>query len=247
MKKAGGTGLPLSIEAAWGLAGGPRKGPKPGLALERIVVAGVRVAEAEGLGAISMNRVASELGVSTMSLYRYVGSKDELTELMVDAAYGTPMDQPRPGENWRGALSRWAWAQHHVLRGHPWVLRIPQSAPPTTPNQVAWLEAGLACLQETNLNEHEKLWAILLIGSYLRGEAALVAEINVGFRTSGITSPQAIASYGRLLTTLVAEQRFPALLSLVRAGVFEQEQEPSTEFRFGLERVLDGLEAFISR
>jgi AcrR family transcriptional regulator len=81
------TGLPASIEAAWGVRTRPGKGPRPALSLERIVAAAVRVAAVGGLAAVSMGRVAADLGVSTMSLYRYVGSKDELLALMADLAY----------------------------------------------------------------------------------------------------------------------------------------------------------------
>ena len=82
--------LPASIEAAWGIRERPRKGPKPGLSLPRIVEAAISVAERDGLAAVSMSRVAAELGASTMSLYRYVSAKDELLMLMADAAYGAP-------------------------------------------------------------------------------------------------------------------------------------------------------------
>ena len=80
MEDQGATGLPASIEAAWGVRTRPSKGPRPALSLERIVAAAVRVAAGDGLQAVSMGRVASDLGVSTMSLYRYVGAKDELLE-----------------------------------------------------------------------------------------------------------------------------------------------------------------------
>src|ERR1039458_8461205 len=77
-----GTGLPASIEAAWGLRERPHKGPKPTLSLERIVQAAMHIAVTEGLGAVSMSRVATELGGATMSLYRYVAAKDALLALM---------------------------------------------------------------------------------------------------------------------------------------------------------------------
>ena len=98
--------LPASIEAAWGVRDRPHKGPKPGLSLPRIVEAGVRVAAAEGLAAVSMSRVAAELGASTMSLYRYVSAKDELLDLMVDAAWGPPPPL-EPGQHWRDGLTRY--------------------------------------------------------------------------------------------------------------------------------------------
>lgn len=135
MAEVGETGLPASIETAWGLRERPGKGPRPGLSLERIVAAGVRVAAAEGLAAVSMSRVATDLGASTMSLYRYVAAKDELLTLMMDAAAGPPpADLPRPGETWRDGLSRWAWAYRAILHEHPWIVRIPISGPPAAPN-----------------------------------------------------------------------------------------------------------------
>ncbi len=82
--------LPGSIAAAWGLRERPGKGPKRGLSLPQIVQAGRTAAAADGLGAVSMSRVATELGVGTMSLYRYVESKQELLDLMVDSALGPP-------------------------------------------------------------------------------------------------------------------------------------------------------------
>ncbi|PZF90627.1 TetR/AcrR family transcriptional regulator, partial [Micromonospora deserti] len=82
--------LPESVEIAWGLRERPGKGPRRSLTLEQVVAAGIRVAETEGLPAVSMSRVAGELGVATMSLYRYVSAKSDLLELMADAAYGDP-------------------------------------------------------------------------------------------------------------------------------------------------------------
>src|SRR5262250_3052406 len=88
--------IPGSVAAAWGVRERPHRGPRPGLSLGRIVDAAVRVADAEGLDAVSMSRVAAELGTAPMSLYRYVTAKDELLALMVDAAYGPPPAQPPP-------------------------------------------------------------------------------------------------------------------------------------------------------
>ena len=136
------TGLPASIEAAWGARTRPNKGPRPALSLERIVAAAVRVATTDGLQAVSMGRVAADLGVSTMSLSRYVAAKDELLALMADLSFEAPPAARRPEETWRDGLSRWAWSELGVYRRNPWVLRIPISGPPVTPNAMAWLERG---------------------------------------------------------------------------------------------------------
>ena len=120
MDDHGGAGLPASIEAAWGVRTRPSKGPRPTLSLERIVAAAVRVAAADGLAAVSMSRVAAELGVSTMSLYRYVGSKAELLALMVDVPYEPP-PRPEPGEGWRrgrSLLGSATLAEQEAATGH---------------------------------------------------------------------------------------------------------------------------------
>lgn len=241
-----GTGLPASIEAAWGIRERPTKGPRPGLSLERIVRGAVRVAAADGLQAVSMSRVAAELGVSTMSLYRYVAAKDELLALMADLSYEPPPASPGPGESWRDGLSRWAWAELAVFRRHPWVLRIPISGPPVTPNAIAWLERGLDCLGGTGLAEGEKLSVILLLTGYVRNEATLDADISAA-QASGATPQEVMGSYGRLLAKLTDPQRFPALHGVIASGVLDEPDDRDAEFIFGLERVLDGIETLIEK
>jgi len=241
--------LPASVAAAWGVRDRPHKGPKPGLSLERIVAAAVQVADAEGLAAVSMSRVAAELGTAPMSLYRYVTAKDELLALMLDAAYGPyPTEPPletAPDAGWRAGLSRWAWAMRAAMQRHPWVLHIPIRGLPTLPNEVAWFEEGLRCLQDTGLEENEKASAILLVSGYVRNAAMIDADIEAAVRASGKTPDEWMASYARTLTVLADPRRFPALTKFIAAGVFDRADPPEAEFTFGLDRVLDGLAALI--
>jgi AcrR family transcriptional regulator len=235
------TGLPASIEAAWGRRQPPRKGPKPALGLERIVDAAVQVAAAEGLAAVSMSRVATELGSSAMGLYRYVAAKDELLALMVDAALGPPLAAPA-GEDWRAGLSRWAWGYHAALRRHPWSLQVP-SGPAVTPNVTAWLEDGLRALGDTGLGEAEKLSVMLLLSGYVRNEATLVADVG----TPGEGEMEIMPAWGRQLAALTDPERFPALRAALESGAFDQDDDPDDEFTFGLDRVLDGIGALVER
>jgi AcrR family transcriptional regulator len=239
-----GTGLPASIEQAWGVRQRPTKGPKRGLSLERIVDAAVKIAGSDGLAAVSMSRVAADLGASTMSLYRYVAAKDELLALMLDAATGAPPDVPVPGEDWRAGLARWAWAERAALHQHPWAVRVPLTGPPATPNQIAWLERGLRCLRDTGLAEGEKLGVVILLSSYV-WRAAMVA---IDLSAAGATSPASAAAYGRALAKVTDPERFPALHALLASGIFEQPDDPddiATEFDFGLQRILDGIEVLV--
>src|SRR5688572_30415165 len=102
------SGLPPALAAVWGLRERPRRGPKPGLTLDAIVDAAVALADADGLGAVSMSRVAEKLGFTTMSLYRHVSSKDELLMLMMEAAIGAPTPSADPAPNWRAAMETFA-------------------------------------------------------------------------------------------------------------------------------------------
>jgi len=239
------TGLPASIEEAWGLRSRPKRGPKPGLGLDQIVGAAVRVAAREGLAAVSMSRVARELGSAPMSLYRYVTAKDELLALMVDAVLGPPPDATAEDEGWRGGLSRWAWGYHAVLRRHPWVLRIPISGPAITPNQTGWLEDGLRSLRGTGLAEGEKLSVMLLLSGYVRNEATLMADIGAGASAAG--TEEIMPAWAGQLRRLTDPKRFPALHAALASEVFTRDDDPDDEFTFGLERLLDGVDALVRR
>lgn len=239
------TGLPASIEMAWGRRGRPAKGPKPGLSLDRIVETAVKIAETEGLPAVSMARVATELGTSAMSLYRYVAAKDELLALMIDAAGRTPPPPPEPGEDWRAGLTRWARSYRAILTRHPWVLRVPISGPPVTPNQTRWLEIGLQSLRDTGLTEAEKLGVMLLVSGYVRNSATLIADVTAAAKASGSTSEEIMPAYGRLLARLTDPDRFPALHRALASGVFDADDDPEGEFTFGLDCILDGVDALV--
>jgi AcrR family transcriptional regulator len=228
--------LPPGIELAWGLRGRPRRGPKPGLTLERIVAAGIKVAATEGVGVLSMGRVASELGVGTMSLYRYVAAKDELLTLMVDAAIGAPPGGDHPEEDWRAALTRWAVGVRAAYRRHPWALRVPISGQQVLgPNNVAWLEAGLRALGSTALSEQDKAATVLLVSGFVRGEATLNADLAAGwFREPSMT-------YGALMERLTDPIRFPAIRRAIASGAFDDDDNPDAQFHYGLGRILDGI------
>ncbi|MFJ8693907.1 TetR/AcrR family transcriptional regulator [Streptomyces roseolilacinus] len=244
---AGGTGLPPGLEAAWGLRERPAKGPRPGLSVHRIVDAAVALAASEGLAAVSMGRVAKELGVSTMSLYRYVGAKDELYVLMQDAAIGAPPDPPPPGTGWREGLARWARAQRAVFQRHLWLLRILVSGPPATPNSVAWWEAGMEALAPTGLDEGAKISVVLLVGGFVRNEAGLTADLAAAMKATGETPEQVMARYGRTLRLLADPERYPAVARALESGAMDGPDDPDHEFRFGLERLLDGVQVLVER
>jgi AcrR family transcriptional regulator len=239
--------LPASLEAAWGIRDRPAKGPKPTLNLDRIVEAAVKVASSRGLAAVSMSRIAGQLGAGTMALYRYVGAKEELLALMVDSRFQDPPASSTTGEGWRAGLSRWAREHRAVLRRHPWIVQVPLSGPPLMPNEVVWFERALSCLTATGLTETEKISALLLVNGFVRNEATLTADLQKAARAASSTMEKTMSDYGTQLGRLIDPQRFPAIASAIASGVFDQPDagDMDADFEFGLERILDGIEVLV--
>ena len=126
------------------------------------------------------------------------------------------------------------------------MVRVPIGGPPIAPNQVAWFDRGLGCLRETRLAEIEKLAALQLVDGVVRHQGKLEADLRLAAEAPQSLVAQGIQAYGRSLAGLIDGDRFPALTALVAAGVFEGgEESPDSEFEFGLERVLDGIETFV--
>ncbi|MEE6165233.1 MULTISPECIES: TetR/AcrR family transcriptional regulator [unclassified Mycolicibacterium] len=223
--------LPRALRLLWQQDPAPRR--SRGLSREAIVAAAIELADADGLVALSMARLAERLGCGTMSLYRHVANKDELVTFMLAAAPGPPPSPPQ-GTDWRGALTNWArelWAVYHR---HPWILQTASSGPPADPGQLAWLDAGLAALSGAGLTERDKLTAVIAVLVFTRGSAALAIEAR------GIDD----RAYPALLRRLVDPARFPALAAAVDAGAFDQADDgPLTEFHSGLGQLLDGIAA----
>ncbi|MFZ0041581.1 MAG: TetR/AcrR family transcriptional regulator [Solirubrobacteraceae bacterium] len=233
-------GIPASIQLAWGRREPGSRGPKRGLTLQTIVTAGIKVALTEGVGSLSMARIAAELGVGTMSLYRYVAAKDDLLALMVDAALGQP-PAATSGEDWRGGLRRWAEGVRDAYRRHPWSLRVPITGPPLGPNNVAWLENALTALAQTPLSEQEKLSSVLLVSGFVRNEETLVADLRAGNAAEPV-----MPNYGTLVGKLLGPDSHPALQRAIASGVLDDDDDIEVEFEFGIERILDGIAALVA-
>jgi AcrR family transcriptional regulator len=239
--------LPASIELAWGLRADPSRGPKRGLSLDQVVAAGIAAAQADGLSALSMARIATELGVATMTLYRYVASKDELLELMVDAALGRP-PRVQANDDWRAGLTRWAKGVRAAYSRNPWALHVPITGPPLGPNNVRWLEAALRTLTGAPLAEEDKVSIVLLLSGFVRNEVTLTSDVAaaVAIAATGGAVP---ASYGTALRTLTDAAHFPAVHTVIASGAFDDDVGGalSQEFDFGLSCILDGVAALIDR
>lgn len=246
--------VPPCVETAWGLRERPGRGPRPVLSLQGIVGAAIRVTEKEGLAALTMSRIAAELRSAPMSLYRHVGSRDELLALMVDAGVGVPPPGPDAAQGWRAGLLEWTSAAFDGYRQRPWIIRIPITGPPITPNQIRWLEWALQSLRDTGLTAQEKLSTVLLLSAYARTQATISADIAEAAQT-GIDPSAVTVGYGQTLARLIDPEQFPAVQAAIasggldddpgRAGGSHEDQFVGEELRFGIDRILDGVEVLI--
>ena len=236
--------IPLYLQLLWRGEDNSRPGPKRGADLPTIADAGVKIADSEGLSAVSMRRLATEVGFTTMALYRYVQSKSEVLALIMDRAYGSPASLSA-GLDWRSQLAAWATANRDAIARHPWVLDIRITEPPLGPNQIGWMEVGLAAMADTVLTEQDKLSALLLVDVYVRGQSQLALQLTSP--DSGTVDAGEL--WGRRLLVLTANEPLPHLRAALLSGALNDEGEDFAvdEFAFGLDSVLDGIEARIHR
>lgn len=239
--------LPPGIAIAWGLERPSTRGAKAELSAGRIVDAAIRLADKEGLAAVSMARVGKDLGFTSMSLYRHLRSKEELLVLMVDAAFGEP-DLGTAGPfptgsepDWRVATRSWAKAIEQRYRKHPWILDYPVTGPPASPHELLWLEQLLRALAPTPLSASEKLNSALMLANLVRSSTRM--ELDVADNDS----PAAFEAYVALLFKLLDPQVHREVLGLFSDPELAVMEQAGDELSFALERYLDGMEALMVR
>jgi AcrR family transcriptional regulator len=241
--------VPVELARLWRLAPEPRLGRPARLDVGIVVDAAVALADREGLNAVTLPKVAEALEVTKMSLYRHVGSKDELLALMSDAAQGEPPDSLDGTGPWRERLRAWAEAQAAVLERHPWLVQAPVTGPPNGPCGIAWFDAGLRALRETGLDWGAKVGVVMLVSQYVSSAAELARGLEAGRSGTGLDQAAAEQAYGRAMAALVDPGRFPDVAALLGSATFE-DAGPDTgehDFRFGLELILDGVAAAVGR
>lgn len=252
-----------SLSLLWAQKKQPTRGPKPGIDVESIVSAGIELADAEGLAALSMRRVAERLGVGTMSLYTYVPAKAELLDLMVDAVYGEHVEalQALEGDGrattWRAKLEAQARAGWEFYLRHPWMLQVASARSVLGPNETMVFELALRAVDGVGLSGREMVAASSLIGTYVRGAVRAAAEAAEAPKATGKTDTEWWTERAPLLEEInvFEPERFPTVVAVGEKGGFDVSGEEHEymlqfaidDFEFGLQRVLDGLEAFVAR
>ena len=235
--------LPRGIALAWGVAANPQRGPKREMSVERIVEAAIEIADAEGLGAVSMAAVAARLGFTPMSLYRYVTAKEDLILLMQEEATGVPSEATRTAGGWRERLEALYREQLQHYLTHPWVLDIPISGVPATPNSAAWMDAGLSALADTALSYSERLAVMLLVTGTSHWAGSILAGYARVQREQGLDEQSIARNEDAMFRALITADAYPELRAAIDAGVFLDESDP---FSFALALGLEGVSDYIA-
>jgi AcrR family transcriptional regulator len=227
-----------------GPAAGRRRGtPDPRLAPGRIVAAAMAVADAEGLAGLSMRRVATEIGVATMSLYRHVADKDDLLLKMMDAAFGECRFPARPTDGWREQLelaARTLWA---MFQRHPWLApALSVTRPQPIASGLACTEWVLSALDGRGLDPSTMITIHITLVNYVRGTAVNLELEADAEAASGLNSEEWLDTQVPAMRSIVEVGRFPVFERLTAT---DYDFNLENLFEFGLQRLLDGLTALI--
>ncbi|MEV5568526.1 TetR/AcrR family transcriptional regulator C-terminal domain-containing protein [Spirillospora sp. NPDC052269] len=205
--------------------------------VERFVTRAVAIADAEGVDAVSMRRVAKDLGSGTASLYRYIAGRDELLDLMIDAVQGEDVP-PEPSGDWRADLGVHARRMRAGLLRHPWLGTELTGRPALGPNSLRWYDAILAAAGTLTPDATLAALAVDTVTAYVLGAVgAENAELQASRRT-GMTKDEWRASVGPYIREVVDGGEYPHFARrVVEAGDLPAERS----FELGLACVLDGL------
>lgn len=237
-----------TLALLWGLEG---KAGRKGLSVDSIVAAGIALADAEGLDAVSMRRVAERLDVGAMSLYTHVPGKADLMDLMQDAALAglyADLDEPaRAPGGWRGGIEFVAERNWALYQRHPWMLYLAGARPVLGPNTSRKYEAELRPLDGIGLTDVEMDSVLTLVLAHVVGTARQLASVAATVEESGLTDAQWWGIVGPILDRVMDGEQFPVSgrVGTAAGTEFDAASDPIHALRFGLDRILDGVAELI--
>jgi DNA-binding transcriptional regulator YhcF (GntR family) len=230
-------GLVRTVPGVGTVVAGPAVRAPERLTPQRVLAAAVGIADAEGLAALSMRRVAADLGVTTMALYRHVPGKDELLLMMADAVFSAPLPEA-PGTGWRPRLEAAARTQWALYQRHPWLAQIMSfTRPLVSPRLMAHGEWAMRALDGLGLDPVTMIHVHTTLAAYVRGLAVNLETEAEAVQDSGISDEEWMETHG---VPAMAAADFPLL-----ASVPPRSLDLDTLFEFGLQRLLDGVEGLI--
>jgi AcrR family transcriptional regulator len=211
------------------------------------VTSATQLADAEGLEAVTMRRVAAALGVAPMTLYTYVPGKAELLDLMLDAAYTSMPRADTSGQPWRKRLAAVADENKALFDNHPWAATISTIRPPLGPGMMAKYEHELSALEGLGLDDVLMDASLAYLLSFVQAWARAAADARAVQHDTATDDSEWWATTGPLLTRVLHESAYPiaARVGSAAGAAHGSAYDPGHAYTFGLERVLDGLSTLI--
>jgi AcrR family transcriptional regulator len=225
-----------------------RRGPRPGLELPAVVDAAVALADAEGLDAVTVRRLAADLGVAPMTLYGYVPGRADLLDLMVDRVQ-LAMARPAWGRtSWRTRVRRVAEANRDLLRAHPWVARLPSTRPALGPGLVAKYEHELGAFAGAGLDDLTTDAALTFVLGVVRSLALAEQDAAAARTATGLDERQWWDAAGPVLAQVLDPAAYPLASRVGTAAGAAQgaAYDPDRAWSFALERVLVSLDDLVA-
>ena len=219
----------------------PAYGPKPAYSRAQITDAAVRIADADGLEAATMRRIAAEIGAGTMSLYRYVPGRDDLIELMADRLMGEIDVTGLPSGDWRADLTRFAGGLRAMWLRHPWIATVHRSLPSFGPNQLLLIERVMGAL-DAHVCIDENLGLMAILTGYIEGTVREEVSWAEEVRRSGLSESEWLARSYPYVHQLLKSGEYPIFAKIVMEAR-QPHLSRDDQFRCGLERVLDCIAA----
>lgn len=226
----------------------PRRGRRPKVSVDDVVDAAIELADRDGLAALSMRALAEQLGVGVMTLYSYVASRDDLVVLMFDQVLGRTELPPHEGDL-RARLTRVAEVQLADWRAHPWLLDVVGVRPWLGPNVADRYEWQLSAVEGIGLDDVEMDQAVTLVVGFATNIARAEHAVRQAERRSGMTDLEWWEDNAEELGRVMAAREYPIAGRVGSAAgeAYQAGTDPSRELEFGLARILDGIEAHLSR
>jgi AcrR family transcriptional regulator len=205
----------------------------------------MQIADEEGLAAVTMSAVATRLGFTTMAIYRYFPNKEALLDAIVDAGMGRPPRPSEPRGDWRSEIAQWMRAKRAMLCARPWLAELPFVAAPHGPNWLSWLEAVAEPLATTGLSSPDMGEMISIIDGYTRGASDTAISLARA-RARGSSDQEWAAAVGADLGRAIGDSRFPMFAALLTTPSDGRPRTMDESFDFGIQRVLDGIERYVT-
>ena len=207
---------------------------RPRLNRERVLQAGIALADEAGIEALSMRKLGEQLAVEAMSLYKHVANKDDLLDGMVDNVFAE-IDKAADERNWRATMRRRAVSVRQVLKRHPWALPLMQSRTNPGPSTLSNLDSLIGVLRGAGFSIVLTAHALSVIDAYIYGFA--IQEKALPFDTE----ERSTEVVQQILAAMPADE-WPHLVEFSREHVLKPGYDYGQEFEWGLDLVLDGLE-----